>query len=196
MPSKDYDRYAPIPAWTAPMTSDMTLPSGQVVLVRKVQMEDVVELGLLEAMDAFKDIVGKGQVAAKAAKKTTKKAQAEAEEKSNETLGLGLMKDKDKFKTMLKMADRVTVAVVLKPEIKFPPAGLDGKALPMPDREPGLYVDQVPFADKIHVFSSIFDGMENLDSFRGESDSGVDSVPAVTGVSLPSVGNDATGTGS
>lgn len=185
MPStKDFDRYAPIAAWTAPQDMDMTLPSGQVVLVRKIQMEDVVDLGLVEALDMFQEIAGKGNDAVASAGKT-KKAKAEAEE----SFGMSMMKDREGFKKILRLADRVTVATVVKPRIEFPVAGPDGKALPMIDREPGLYVDQVPFEDKMHIFSSIFKGMEELDSFREESGEDVADIPAVADVPLPTKRN-------
>jgi hypothetical protein len=64
------------------------------------------------------------------------------------------------------MADAITLACVLKPEVHpVPPPGEDGSV----SREPGLlYIDQVDMDDKFYIMSFGMSGTRDLDGFRKE----------------------------
>ena len=80
---------------------------------------------------------------------------------------------------MEKMIDAVVAAGVIKPKIQAPP--LHDAA-----RQPGqIYVDTIPFNDRLELFSVIFDS-EGLSTFRDKQEDGVGNVADESGVPLPS----------
>lgn len=155
MPSNEVDKYALTPAWNVKPNYDLELPSGQVILVRTLTMEDVVDLDLVEAMDTFTGLAEQ-TVANKGKGKGKKKTQEETEKE----FGLTLFGDKDRFKRILGIADKAILVAVVKPEIVAAP---EDDA----DREDGiLYVDTIPFGDRLFIFNAVFDGVGGMESFR------------------------------
>jgi len=162
MPSNDYDRYAPIPAWGGNVNYDFVLPSKQVVLLRKLQMEDIVELDLIDAMDTFTGLM---TVPENAKAKKSKKAANEEEQ-----IGRQIFGNPEKFKAVMKTADKCILKAVLKPTVQEPPAEFAERV------EGVVYLDTIPFADKLAIFNEVFEGVGGFESFREEPTENVGSV--------------------
>lgn len=177
--SSEYDRYAPIPAWQGVQTRDLVLPSKQVCLVRDLQVEDVAELDIIDVMDIFSNIVGKGKAAPSAKAKT--KTAAQSADKEAEAVATNLFRDAATFMKVVTVTNKVITRAVIKPEILLPPDNyedrIDGK----------IYADSIPFGDRMFIFTEVFKGMSDLESFREESAEGVGDVEAKPIVQLPPV---------
>ncbi len=135
--------------------------TGQVVLVRRLDMGDLLKLGVAEELD----FMSKALMA------------NESDEKPKDSVSSAIMKAEN-FEKMEKMINAVVAAGVIKPHLQLPP--LHDQA-----RQPGqIYVDSVPFSDRLELFSVIFDS-EGLSTFREEQKNGLGNVANEPSVSLP-----------
>lgn len=142
---------------------DYTLKeTGQVCLLRRMDMGDFLKLGIAEELDFMSKALMTD---------TTQEANAQ------EAVSSAMMKS-DNFNKMEKMINLVVQSGVIKPHLQ-----------PIPEheaaRQPGqVYVDSVPFNDRLELFSVIFDS-EGLSTFREEQTDGVGNVADVPNVPLP-----------
>lgn len=155
----DTEKFAPT-SWGQPKAVDETFehttPSGQLVLLKRVGMESILELGLFDKLDFFTKAMAEDDETKPA---TDKKDDSFAQ---NVLKNFGQMKQ-----TIHKILLVGVVAPVLAPVPDPPAARKDGV----------VYVDTVPFEDAIDLFSEILDS-DGLASFRKEPASGVGDVPA------------------
>ena len=149
---------------------DLELPSGQLCRVKKLRMESIVELGLMNDLDTFTGAIA---VDSKA-KKVTKAAETKAAKSFMESLT-----DKDKFAKLMGTVDKVVIATVLEPKVHADLA--EGEEY----NDDLVYLSDIEFEDKLHIFGTVFEGMGALGSFRerGQSD-GVGAVAKESGSSL------------
>jgi hypothetical protein len=160
------DKYALSPAWenssNYKQPFDYTLENTkQVVLIRRLDMGDLLKLGIAEELD----FMSKSLLA------------DEHPGKPKEAVTSAVMKGEN-FGKMETMINAVVVAGVVKPKIQHVP---EHDAA----RQPGqTYVDSVPFSDRIELFSVIFDS-EGLSTFQQEQEDSVGNVADVQGVQLP-----------
>lgn len=159
------DKYALSPAWEN--SSQYRQPfdhkienSGQVVLLRRLDMGDLLKLGIAEELD----FMSKSLMA------------DEKSDKPKDAVTSAVMQGEN-FSKMEKMINSVVTAGVIKPKLQ-----------PVPEheaaRQPGqIYIDSVPFNDRIELFSVIFDS-EGLSTFREEQKNGVGNVADEPSVSL------------
>lgn len=160
------DKYAVSPAWENAsqykQPFDHTLEgSGQVVLLRRLDMGDLLKLGIAEELD----FMSKSLMA------------DEKSDKPKDAVTSAVMQGEN-FSKMEKMINSVVTAGVIKPKLQ-----------PIPEheaaRQPGqIYIDSVPFNDRIELFSVIFDS-EGLSTFREEQKDGVGNVADEPSVPLP-----------
>lgn len=173
MNEKDLLQYG-LTGWKQNKTNefDVNLPSGQTCRVKKLTMEKIVELGLMNDLDSFT-----GSIMPK--DKTSKKKSAKQEEKDAEAAFMDSLKDRDKFGTMMNTVHKVVVSCVIIPQVSPAPA-------PGEPRDPErVYVDEdIDFNDKLALFGKIFDGLGGMESFREGSEPDVGAVAEVTGPSL------------
>lgn len=152
------DKYA-LTAWGAPKNineKDVTLPSGQLCRVRELQMEDVLELDLIDAVDTFT-----GQLIDDRA--DGKETSHESDAKSF----LTFLRDKEKREKLLKIVDATIPRAVVAPVVL--PALPKGRA----KKEGFIYVDQIELNDKLAIFTEIFQGFGDVSKFREEQAEGV-----------------------
>jgi hypothetical protein len=160
------DKYALSTAWenagAYKQPFDYTVEgSKQTVLLRRLDMGDLLKLGIAEELDFM----------SKALMEDNKS------EKAQEAVASAVMKGEN-FSRMETMVNSVVVAGVLKPKLQAIPEHAAA-------RQPGqIYVDSVPFNDRIELFSVIFDS-EGLSTFREEQEDGVGNVVDESSVSLP-----------
>lgn len=144
-------------------------PSGQRVLIHRLDMSDLLRLGIAEDMDFMAK-------ALMAAEETAKEAEEKAEDP--EKALTEAMTNADNFAKLENTVNLVCQSGLIKPKTHLPPR--DENA-----RQAGLfYIDTVYFEDRMAMFTQIFDS-EGLSTFRKEQKDGVGDVADVTSVPLP-----------
>jgi len=145
---------------------DYTLAgSGQTVLLHRVDMGDILKLGVADELDFMSKALisadvkpGEDQNAAEAVANVVKKSQ--------------------NFAQMEKMINAVVSVGVIQPKLYEIPLHENA-------RQAGLmYIDEIPWEDRMELFGVIFES-EGLSTFREEQEAGVGNVEHVTSVQLP-----------
>lgn len=144
--------------------------SGQEVKIRRLDMGDLLRLGIAEEMDFM-----------------TKALMTSDEKKTGgEAIAAAVMKAGN-FDRMETMINKVVLAGLLTPKPHQPPMKFDGDNV-VPDQEAKkddiLYIDDIPFADRMELFGVIFES-DGLATFRGEQTASVGNVEAMSSVPLP-----------
>lgn len=164
----DGTKYALSPSWEKSSEFkepfDYTLvSSGQTCLVRRLDMGDLLKLGVAEQLDFMSKELLAGDASEGAA--------------PSQSVGEAIMKAEN-FGKMELMINKVVQAGVLQPPLHLPPLHENA-------RQKGLiYIDSLPFGDRLELFSVVFDS-EGLTDFREEQEPGVADVANVTSVQLP-----------
>ena len=163
------DKYALSEAWSRgreykqPFDYQLS-QTGQTVLIRRLDMGDILRLGIAEQMD----LMSKALMA---------DDKPQTDEDSKKTLAEIVMKSGN-FEQMEAMINAVVGAGVIKPKLYATPEHENA-------RQAGLvYLDSVPFSDRMELFGVIFEA-EGLAMFREEQDDGVGNVADVPSVQLP-----------
>lgn len=136
---------------------DIECPSGQLCLARKLQMEDIVKLGIIDELDMFTEFAAQmGEVSGKA-------------DQMDES-AIDLIKDTQRFERMVTIVDKVVCEVVLEPQIVRPikkdKKGKETPLAPSEYKEGVIYSSFLDFNDKMHIFGAAFSG-ETIEQFRG-----------------------------
>lgn len=135
---------------------ELELPSGAKVLVRELDILEIVRLGLVDKIDSF---------TARALPKSETGGKDESE-------GADLFRDPEKMAALTAAIDAVVVASVVKPKVHPQPADaadiLEGR----------IYVHLIPFADRMEIFNHSFKSLEAFGSFRGQQAAVVGAIPA------------------
>lgn len=167
--------YAPA-GWTGTDNFEIDVPSGGKVLARKISMEDIVDLGLVDKLDTFGNIVGKGS------KKAKGKTRAQDEGMSEEEILAKRLGSKANFKKMVDIINEIMVVAVIKPPLFAKPPTED-------ERRDGLfYVDRIPFQDKMHIFNLVFSeqmGGDGMEDFREGPEQGLGTLAEKPSPELP-----------
>lgn len=160
------DKYALSTAWEK--SNEFKRPfdyvlkeSGQTCLIRRLDMGDFLKLGVAEDMDFMSKAL----------------MTEDNPEKATDAVSAAMMKSKN-FASMERMINLIVLQGVVKPKLQ---------AIPEHDqaRQPGqIYVDAIPFNDRLELFSVIFDS-EGLSTFQQEQEDGVGNVADVSDVPLP-----------
>lgn len=140
---------------------DFTTSSGKLCLIRNLGMTDILRMGLLDTLDFFTKSLSEDE-------KKQKNLTGEAGEQFTKAL-LG------NFDKMDETINKVVLAGVIQPVLSpVPDAGPTGTVTRV---EGVIYVDKIPFEDRVELFGEIMD-TEGLSSFRQKSEAGVGDVPA------------------
>lgn len=165
------DKYALSEAWTRgkehKQPFDYTIKaSGQTVLLKRLDMGDLLKLGIAEQMDFMsKSLVAEDKPAGDEAKSAQDAVASAILEAGN-------------YSQMELMINTVCTAGIIKPSLQMPPEHEAARQKGM------LYIDSIPFADRMELFSVIYDA-EGLVTFREEQANGVGDVADVPSVQLP-----------
>ncbi|WPH57972.1 hypothetical protein SEA_LUCKYLEO_24 [Gordonia phage LuckyLeo] len=144
---------------------DIKLPSGQLCQARKLEMEDIIRLNIINDLDTFSTAFG------------------EEEEKAstNDVEFLKTIADTGAFDKLIRTLNIIVVDRVVQPQVYAAP---DQKK----ERKPGrVYVDKIKFQDKMTIFGSVFQGLGDMSDFREESGDGVGTVESKPIVEGPAV---------
>lgn len=169
---------------------DLDLPSGSKVQVRRLAIEDLVALDILDQMDAMGALVqeehidrvkGTKKPSDRPRKKPTKAEAAAAEEKAGIDMMKSIMGDKKKWGALSVTIDRVFAEAVAQPPVRLAyeqvlvvPEGGEAQTswvkhdpVQRQTREKGVvWTDMVDVQDKMHVFGSVLPGQEKMANFR------------------------------
>lgn len=143
----------------------LPLPSGNTALVQPLGMPELLKRGLIPnpLISSISSVLTKADARMTGGdpEKAEKKARKELAEQMDTWA-----QDPTKMAAVFEMADSITLACVLKPEVHpAPEPGEDGSV----SRDPGLlYIDQVDVDDKFYVMSFGMSGVRDLDGFRAE----------------------------
>lgn len=159
--------------------TDLALPSGAVCQIRKLQMEDLVTMGIMDQMDSLgltvqeqhvERVKGTNKPSDRPAKKLTKAEAAAAEEKQLNDL----LRDPKKFITMTGLMDKIIVNCVVQPpicdafhEVMQEDGSMERERIRPEDRDSKrVYTDSIGIDDKTAIFDFSFSGVQKFDAFR------------------------------
>lgn len=138
-------------AWGGSIFEDFQLPSGDTCQLRKIDIMEFLENGILQETDGLGTIV-QGHI-----KKATT---IPGKKPSADEIGMEVLKDRKSMGKTKDMIYMVCVAAVAQPKIHMMP---DDDA----DRDDEkIYVDTVPFADRMAIFSHV---MSQINSLKSDS---------------------------
>lgn len=164
----DMDKFAPT-SWGEEAETgepfEYRVGSGQLCLIRKIGMEEILRLGLFDKVDFFSKSLTEDENKAKAAADKAKKDDGASFAKT-------VMSNFDQLDdTVNKVLLHGVIAPVLTPEPE--------NGIPDPNwKQKGIvYVNKIRFEDRIELFDQILD-MDGLSSFRQEPEDGVGTVSA------------------
>lgn len=152
------DPYAPT-AWGSENGQgalvDLVLPSGQMVLAQRPGAEGLMAAGLLDDLDVLAGILPTN------GRKPTRKLDPKALASDPKMLAQGM-----------KLVDRITVHVVIKPELTSEPENPRDKELGK------IYPSSVGIEDKMFIFNWAVGGTRDLATFRQQFAESVENVAA------------------
>lgn len=164
-PEDPTSKYAP-DAWISGGVGgmeDLTVPSGQLCLVRRPGMQGLIKAGILHNVDSLSQIVNEKHL-------------MRIEGKPDQINMASLMEDDSGMDEVLHVMDKVICHVVVKPEIHRTPNDVTL-------RKPGVvYADMVDLVDKMAIFNYAVGGTRDMERFRGGLESALGSLEAGEGV--------------
>jgi hypothetical protein len=163
-------------AWGKKSTKpvELDLPSGEVVLVKRV------ELPVLLASGAFPDTL----MSIVSDKIETATGQQDTPKEVDKELVEETVKDPKKLAELFEAIDKVVPLVVLEPTVVFhkrlvSPDSNEMEIIPDEDRDDEiLYTDVVDLEDKMHIFQFAVGGTRDVEEFRTKLESTVADVHA------------------
>lgn len=146
----------------------INLPSGLACKAKKLEMEDIIELNLVNELDTFSSLFDDDE----------KKA---AKEEESELDFVKRLSEGGQFSRLKTTMNKVIVQTVVEPKVL--PEPKDGESRV----EGAAYVDRIGFADKMTIFGRVFEGLSAMSDFREGQDPGVGAVEEKPIVEGPSV---------
>lgn len=170
LPAESEGKYAPT-SWGSSGSGgleDLTVPSGQLCLIRRPGVQGLVVAGVLHSVDSLTSIVDKKHV--------IKGTNGKPDDINVESL----MSDPNGLQDVMSVVDRVVCYCVVRPEIHETPKE-DVK------REPGvIYCDMIDVVDRMFIFAFVVGGTRDLETFRRGLDEIVGGLDSGEGVSQAS----------
>jgi len=162
---KEVDPYAPT-VWGQEVIKEFTftLPSGQKILMTKLDPIDMIANDLVDDMDYFSK-----KLFPQSLDRAGNPIEQPEEEKNP---GLwSMIKDPEKRDIFFKLINKMAVAGVLKPALSLE-KDVDGK----------IFVENIPFEDRMAIFTKLQEPMTKVGSFRQEPPTSVEPVESVESV--------------
>jgi hypothetical protein len=180
MPSPNDSNFTPNAVWaSAPRegeTHELTLPSGQTCLARKVSIQSMIETGLMGYVDSLTASVEQYTRRIKGGKGVPD---------GTPEIDSAILKDPQALKVLIQVADLVTPHIVASPTVllhfteQVVGKTRATKMIPASERIEGqIYTDQIDIEDKMFLFDWGLGGIAALQSFRGEPGGDVGGVDA------------------
>jgi hypothetical protein len=181
----------------------ITLPSGQTAIVRKLDIEELLATGFLNQIDAFTSLVdvdviqpAKTKLQGRQPKKKTlaerKAEQERGEAETNDALMRKLATNPSLINDMAVMLNRLAPLIVVEPVVKCH-LDDDGNVIGSDFRDPDvIYTDMIGFLDKMEMFTYAIGEVGDLAPFREDATGHVAGVADGGDVPLPPVANPGT----
>lgn len=142
---------------------DLTVPSGQLCLVRRPGVEGLMKAGVLHNVDSLSQIVNE---------KHLNRVKGKGKDSAPDINMSSLMADPEALDQVTHVIDRVLCYVVVQPEIHMTPNDVTRRVLGV------VYADMVDLVDKLHIFNFVVGGTRDIERFRGGLDELVGSLEA------------------
>lgn len=144
----------------------LTLPSGNVALVRVPGIQHFLKAGIIP--NNLRTLIMKGMA-------------GETEFKLED-----MVKNEEDLDRLLETFDKVLLEVVVEPKVAPVVLDEEGKPVPFEDRDQSLiYVDEVVLEDKMFIFQFAVGGTRDLENFRDEQKAVLESIRPGAPVPLP-----------
>lgn len=143
---------------------DVTVPSGQLCLVRRPGMEGLMKAGVLHNVDSLSQIVNEKHL-----KRVNGKPVDEIDMSS-------LMQDSEGMDEVMNVIDKVICHCVVQPVLHRAPNDVTNRKVGV------IYTDMVDLVDKMFLFNYVVGGTRDLESFRNGLQSVVGGVETGAGV--------------
>lgn len=158
---------------------DLTVPSGQLCLVRRLNLSALIEGDALDDYNVLVSLVEQEHVS----KKSRGSGKGPGKSKQASKQVDAIMKDKEHIQKVMRLSDVIVQRVVVQPEIL--PVPLDDEGEELPRVEGVVYIDTVADTDKAFIVQWAFGGTRDLERFRQELNETVDGLADVKDLSLP-----------
>lgn len=172
VPEDPTAKYAP-DAWLSGGVGgmeDLTVPSGQLCLVRRPGMEGLMKSGVLHNVDSLSQVVNE---------KHLKRVQGKGDEPDTQEINMSsLMSDPQALEEVTYVIDKVVCHCVVKPEVHMTPNDVTRRVQGV------VYADMIDLVDKMFIFNFVVGGTRDLESFRGGLGAALGGVEAVEGVQV------------
>lgn len=159
--NKKNDRFAPT-KWGGAAFEELSVPSGQLCLVRRPGVEGLVQAGVLKDIDSLSAIVDQEHV------KRGKGAPPVDLKK--------IAADEGTLLNIIHTMDKIVAYVVVKPDIKMTPNDITNRD------EAQIYCDMIDLEDKMFIMNFAVGGTRDLEKFRSEFDESVAGVESIKNV--------------
>jgi hypothetical protein len=175
MPNAQYSA----PAWGQSPYSDLELPSGARIQVKRIDLQAIAAAELIDEFDKLSPVAEEKVVQPAKGKRPSDRKPKKPTKAQTEQSAMKDFFKQENIESLLNLMDRVLPQIVIQPAIRSVSSKSDaGKWVPInpADREEGvIYVDTIPLADQMHILAFGMEGMDmdGLKSFREQSESDV-----------------------
>lgn len=162
------DKYAVTDAWTQQeLYFEITCPSGQKCLAKKLTTMDLVESDLIDEIDFF----------------TKSLMPVEGEEQSEGSQFSHMLKDPNKRARLFNLLDGLLHIGVVKPKVHLVPKDIDYRKWQGPTLPAGeVWANMIDFQDKIMIFGELNKPLDEIKTFRIEPEIGVASMATMESI--------------
>ena len=157
------DKYAPT-AWGGSAYEDLSLPSGQLCLARRVGIQGLLEAGIIHDIDPLMGLVSQHE----------DRMQGKPAKSEEDTI-MELLKDEGKTASLFHMLDRIVCHVVVKPHVEMTPNDITRR------KDGVVYTDMVDMGDKMFIMQWAMGGAQAVAGFRDKYQELVGSVQSEPG---------------
>lgn len=159
-PAKRGRRTTSASRWNDTITHEVTLPSGNVCLVKRPGLPELLAANIFT--DDTIDLITRGITNAQ----LRMEGKPVLEEESDDEILNGVISSPDKIAKMFEMFDKTLVYAVVEPRVAYHKDDA-GNIIQMKDRDPDIvYTDRVLEEDKIFIFQYVSGGSSDLTRFR------------------------------
>ena len=133
----------------------LELPSGSVILIRELEVEELIALGVMDKIDSFTN--------------ESLKEPGKKKRKTDEEDALSLLKNPKKLTSLMETVDVVVQKSIVRPEVHMKPPPIkndEGEEVDAPLDPLKIYVHRIPMVDRMEVFQRAFKSMEAFFTFR------------------------------
>uniref|UniRef100_A0AAU6R662 Tail assembly chaperone protein n=1 Tax=Micrococcus phage Kurnik TaxID=3092208 RepID=A0AAU6R662_9CAUD len=138
---------------------DLTMPSGQLAQVRRVDLQSLIAAGVIHSLDSLTPMMRKFIDKAEGKRGAVDAKTTEA-----------IMKNPEQLADLLRVVDKVVVHVVVAPAVQIAPNDATQR------KAGAIYTDMIDLMDRMYIFQYATSGNRSLENFRLQPAEGVGDV--------------------